>query len=118
MSRLRDAAVTVYRTDLQGDILCTSDGTSVHFSVEKNADANTLVPPSVSTAPAITDGVPNQNAKPSAAENYVGNKNSMKFHYDWCSSVDKMKESNKFCYTGTREEMINMGYDPCGNCHP
>ena len=34
------------------------------------------------------------------------------------SAIDRMKESNKEYYTGSREELINRGYDPCGNCHP
>lgn len=34
-SRLRDADVEVYRTDLQGDIICTSDGKTVTFRTEK-----------------------------------------------------------------------------------
>lgn len=42
LSRLRDAEVKTFRTDLQGDIRCTSDGKAVTFSVSKNADANTL----------------------------------------------------------------------------
>lgn len=49
---------------------------------------------------------------------YVGNKNTKKFHYSWCNSVDQMKESNKYFYTGTREEMMAKGYKSCGNCHP
>jgi len=49
---------------------------------------------------------------------YILNKNTKKFHYPSCSSVDRMKESNKEYYTGSREELINRGYDPCGNCHP
>ena len=44
LSRLRDADVTVYRTDLQGDIICSSDGEEVSFSVEHNSDADTLAP--------------------------------------------------------------------------
>ena len=32
LSRLRDADVTVYRTDLDGDIFCTSDGKKVTFT--------------------------------------------------------------------------------------
>lgn len=35
MSRLRDADMEVYRTDLQGDILCTSDGKNVIFTTER-----------------------------------------------------------------------------------
>lgn len=35
MSRLQDAEVMVYRTDRHGDILCTSDGTTVTFATER-----------------------------------------------------------------------------------
>ena len=38
LSRLRDAGTQVFRTDLQGDIVCVSDGDEVAFAVEKNAD--------------------------------------------------------------------------------
>ncbi|MBQ5671651.1 MAG: MBL fold metallo-hydrolase [Oscillospiraceae bacterium] len=34
LSRLQDADVEVYRTDKHGDIICTSDGKTVTFSVE------------------------------------------------------------------------------------
>lgn len=44
LSRLKDAGVTLFRTDLQGDIFCTSDGESISFSVSKNADADTFDP--------------------------------------------------------------------------
>ena len=49
---------------------------------------------------------------------YVLNTNTMKFHYPTCSSVDDMKEKNKQIYTGSREEVINMGYAPCKRCNP
>ena len=49
---------------------------------------------------------------------YVLNTNTMKFHYPTCSSVDDMKEKNKEIYTGSREEVINMGYVPCKRCNP
>jgi len=42
LSRLRDAEVEVFRTDMQGDVICTSDGETVFFSVARNADADTL----------------------------------------------------------------------------
>jgi len=50
--------------------------------------------------------------------NYVLNKNTGKFHYETCSSVDQMKPYNKGYHTGTREEVIARGYDPCGRCRP
>lgn len=49
---------------------------------------------------------------------YVLNNNSMKFHYPSCSSVNKISSSNRSDYTGTRDELINMGYSPCGKCNP
>ena len=49
---------------------------------------------------------------------YIGNVNTYKFHYSWCGSVKRMKESNKYYFNGTRDEMIAKGYDPCQNCHP
>ncbi|MGM9626937.1 MAG: hypothetical protein ACI3V4_02430 [Faecousia sp.] len=49
---------------------------------------------------------------------YILNTNTKKFHFPWCSSVDQMKESNKKTFTGTRDEVIAKGYDPCGRCHP
>ena len=42
LSRLRDAGTQVFRTDLQGDIMCVSDGNELTFAVEKNADNESI----------------------------------------------------------------------------
>ena len=49
---------------------------------------------------------------------YVLNTNTKKFHYPDCDSVNKMKEKNKELFTGSRDEVISMGYSPCGKCKP
>ena len=49
---------------------------------------------------------------------YVANKNSLKFHYPTCSSVEKIKASNRWDFHGTREELIAKGYQPCKRCSP
>ena len=49
---------------------------------------------------------------------YILNTNTKKFHYPDCSSVNDMKEKNKEAFTGSREELIEMGYSPCGKCNP
>ena len=49
---------------------------------------------------------------------YVLNTNTKRFHEPGCSSVADMKESNKKVYTGTKEEIIAMGYTPCKRCNP
>ena len=66
--------------------------------------------------------VPVAEPEPVAAEpasvNYVGNKNTGKFHLPSCSSVSDMNESNKLYWTGSRDELIAQGYVPCARCHP
>ena len=49
---------------------------------------------------------------------YILNTNTMKFHRPDCSSVSQMSESNKGEFTGTRDELIAQGYEPCKNCNP
>lgn len=49
---------------------------------------------------------------------YIINTNTRKFHKQECNSVAKMKANNKKEFTGSREELIAEGYEPCGNCRP
>ena len=49
---------------------------------------------------------------------FTFNTNTKKFHFPSCSSVDSMKDKNKLEYTGTRDEVIAMGYEPCKRCNP
>ena len=69
------------------------------------------------TAPADNDAQPEPESEPTEYD-YVLNTNSKKFHYPDCSSVGKMKDKNKGYHTGTRDELIDMGYTPCGSCKP
>ncbi len=117
LSRLRDSDTKVYRTDLQGDIIVKSDGEKITVTPSRNADIETnttvkgkeqnYIPPAVN--------VPVQQETATA---YIGNRNTKKFHYPYCHSVDRMKESNKVYLSGTRSEIIQKGYSSCGNCNP
>lgn len=125
LSRLRDADVKVYRTDLQGSVICTSDGSNVEFTVERNANIDTLAPPTPvpePTAAIVAPVVPfpegDGNFDAPAGTEYVLNTNTLIFHCPDCKSVKKMKDKNKQYFTGTREEVLSMGYSPCGNCKP
>ena len=121
LSRLRDADVTVYRTDLNGDIYITSDGQSVSITTDKSASQEDIMTPGgivVTPPPSTQKPATVQNTSPSAGTDYIVNTNTGKFHYPSCRSVKQMKESNKMYYTGTRDDLISQGYDPCGNCNP
>ncbi len=104
-SKLRDADVTVYRTDRQGTIIATSDGHTVVFTTERNQDGDMLeLPPNSTQTDAGTETA------------YVVNTNTKKFHLPSCGSVDDMKPENRQDYTGTKGELIAQGYSPCGRC--
>ena len=49
---------------------------------------------------------------------YILNKNTKKFHKPECSGAKKIKAKNKDEYTGSRQTLIDEGYEPCGSCHP
>ena len=96
MSRLRDADVTVYRTDLQGHVVCTSDGTGLTFTTQ-NQDAD--------TNPGEAEG----------AGIYIGNKNSQVFHRPDCTGLPAGQNQVVF---DSRVEAVAAGYTPCGRCKP
>ena len=98
-----------------GDNWAESSGT--YQSTEASVAEETPVPqPETDTAVQIT---PELSAPQETQQTtYVLNTNTMKFHYPTCSSVDDMKEKNKQIYTGSRDEVINMGYVPCKRCNP
>lgn len=65
-----------------------------------------------------TESVKETSAPVSTGTEYILNTNTKKFHYPSCSSVKQMKASNKKEYTGSRDNLIAQGYDPCKKCNP
>ena len=121
LSRLRDAEIKTFRTDLQGDILCVSDGKSVTFSVSKNEDIDVFG----GIGENSTQKEDNAEKEPSTEEetqqqgtHYILNTKSKKFHEASCGSAAKISPTNRKDFYGTREELIAIGYSPCGNCDP
>ncbi|MBR4743127.1 MAG: MBL fold metallo-hydrolase [Oscillospiraceae bacterium] len=138
LSRLRDAGVELYRTDLQGTIVCRSDGESVRFMTEKDTEEDlfrhrerTVIP-----VPAVPEETlentedetvedPESRTAPDAETpveprtyTYILNTNTHKFHNPNCPSIGQMSEKNKEVYVGNRDEIIEMGYEPCERCYP
>ena len=94
-----------------------AEGSGTYQSTVASVAEETPVPqPETDTAVQIT---PESSVSQESRETtYVLNTNTKKFHYPTCSSVDDMKEKNKQIYTGSRDEVINMGYVPCKRCNP
>ncbi|MGN1231010.1 MAG: ComEC/Rec2 family competence protein [Anaerotignum sp.] len=99
LDKLKKIDAKVYRTDLQGTVVCTTDGKEVTFRGEQAEGGKTEAIGSVAESTEI----------------YIGNKNSKKFHTEECSSLPA--ESNRV-YLESREEAISLGYEPCGSCKP
>lgn len=145
LSRLRDAGVTTFRTDMQGEITAVSDGQTVNFSTAKNATAETLANAGAGQNAGQTGGASSvaQNAGSGAltaaaiasvnagggnadgaagagttAGSYVLNTNSHKFHLPSCSSVDTISPKNRKDVNESRKQIIREGYAPCKRCNP
>ncbi len=63
-------------------------------------------------------GAGSRDAQESEEETYVLNTNTRKFHKADCSGAEDIKAKNREEYTGSREELIEEGYQPCGRCRP
>lgn len=107
LSKLRDAGVTLYRTDLQGDIFCTSDGENISFSTQQGASAEEV-------NPTIEEQTANTPTQPDGyTGRYIGNVNSLKVHTENC--VNLPAEKNRV-YFDSLQEALDAGYEPCGSC--
>ena len=101
-------------------------GTESGSAAEGGSDTATSGPAPAETAVPGSAGAmasPGAAAEESASAlpdgtTYIINKNTGKFHYPDCPSVDLMKESNKEYSADNRDDLISRGYAPCQNCNP
>jgi competence protein ComEC len=89
----------------------TSSGRDILYTVTEDPVANydTKVSGNAEMGYSFT------NTKKADVYNYIGNKNTKKFHKPTCSSLPA--EQNRV-YFSTREEAIAEGYTPCKICKP
>lgn len=66
----------------------------------------------------VADASKSTTAAEANVQTYVLNTNTKKFHKESCNSAKSMEASNKKIYTGSRQEIIDMGYEACGVCKP
>lgn len=58
------------------------------------------------------------NTEYSGTADYIMNTNTKKFHYPSCKHVDRIQQTNRQEFSGSRDELIKAGYSPCGVCNP
>ena len=128
MDRLKKYSPQIYRTDEQGTIIAYSDGDIITWDHSPSTTwaSGTQIKEEI---PRIyndimslettddTAGEPGSRSMP-ASVTYVLNTRSNKFHYPDCKSVNDMKPKNRKDVDWKRDECIEAGYEPCGNCKP
>lgn len=122
---LQKKNINVLRTDQLGTIVAVSDGTDVTFpgvdnmTEQKTGKENTAEAETSGAADSETPGVSSDDPDSTATrQEYVVNTNTKKFHLPECSSAVSIKEKNRNSIIGTRDELIEMGYEPCKICNP
>ena len=100
LSKLKSVGAEVFRTDEQGTITITSDGQTIKVD-KKSSAVKPQAPPSSSAS----------------GYKYIGNSNTKKFHYPWCTWVKRIAPGNRV-YFKTKEEAISKSYIPCKVCKP
>ena len=79
--------------------------------------------PIITAEPAQTE-TPTENVHEEAKQDetqettYILNINTKKFHYPTCTGAKQIKDKNKRELTGSRDELISQGYEPCKMCKP
>lgn len=137
LSNIEEIGADLYRTDLQGEITVVSDGSALEWSVEPCADyrsgeeiaekipkeAENRGKDGAGAAPKEAErksgsGLDENSGDAGTEETYVLNLSTKKFHLPTCGSVGDMNEENKAEFTGSRKELVEAGYSPCGRCRP
>lgn len=138
LGRIRDAGSSIFRTDMQGSITLSSDGTDFWFSQDPCGDWSPGIPadqtglPSgknqkqtedpgqkdPAPVPSASQGSHSADGGSPSAVTYIVNTNTGVFHRPDCSSVRQMADHNKMEYSGVRDDLIRMGFSPCQICSP
>ncbi len=103
ISKLGDAEVSAYRTDLCGTIVAVSDGKIIKLSSRKSALQGSDKPVTVTSEKGALSG----------NNMFIGNINSKVLHIPSCGHLPK--ESNRI-YFADKDDAFEKGYKPCSFC--
>ena len=111
LDRLKSAGIELYRTDLAGTILATSDGKSISFNVKSSYGSPGETEPAETTIKQTTAATTAPTGGGSAETVYITETGS-KYHRDGCRYLAKSKIEI------SKAEAIAQGYGPCSVCDP
>ena len=110
LDALRERGIQVLRTDEQGSIIATTDGTSITWS---HTPSETWKRGSLAEAEENT-----WEAEQVGEVTFICNINTGRFHLPDCPSVKDMAGKNRRATNEAREALISQGYTACNQCRP
>ena len=128
MSRLKAIGTKIFRTDAQGTIVATSNGSRIKWNKSpsklwsyREYGSSTLIGADGSESQISGDDTSGSDNTASSApalangQKYIGNVNSKKFHLPSCNGLPY--EKNRV-YFDSIDAAHQAGYSPCGLCRP
>lgn len=112
LSNLQRVGSKIYRTDLNGNIVVTTDGQTYSVSTQKQSSE-----PAGSTALLTSSPQGIVSANTGSGCVFVGSSKSDKYHYPSCEWAQKIKPSNLVCFSSSEDARAH-GYVPCKVCNP
>jgi len=114
LNNLSSLGITIYRTDISGDIIIETDGLT--YSVVKGNPFIYIEEKIEVLEDTNVKEETTQEEEPGQVK-FVGSIKSDVFHYLNCSYVKKIKAANKI-YFSSYDEAVSKGYKPCKICKP
>lgn len=127
LERLTDVGATVWRTDLHGEVLATSDGKTVSFALdgparerrqpgEPHARSDSLRPAGAVPATGLEDGGTTFQLQERSRGGYLASRRSKVFHLAECGNAQKILKKNLLSFE--RREEAARTRSPAKDCHP
>jgi competence protein ComEC len=116
LDALQQIGSKIYRTDLNGNIVVTTDGVSYSVTTQKQSVNLATTTPQTKIPAFAQSSIPITSTS-TASQQFVGSTKSNKYHYPSCSAAKKIKPENEIWFTSS-EDARTHGYVPCGICHP
>lgn len=116
LNALQKIGSKIYRTDLDGNIVITTDGQTYSVVTEKQSGSTASTIPKAGT-PSVTQSSAPITSSSTASQQFVGSTKSNKYHYPSCSEAQKIKPANEIWFSSSEDARAH-GYVPCGICHP
>jgi beta-lactamase superfamily II metal-dependent hydrolase len=120
LNALKRTGSAIYRTDLDGNIVVTTDGESITVTTGRSSCSSTA-PSSTSSAIAPTSTQPATATAAvqvtSSSVPFVGSSKGKKYHYLTCSGAKSIKSGNLVTFASSADARA-AGYTPCSMCNP